>query len=308
MILAGVLFALVANLVTAVALVIQKALAAGEAACPVGQDPFAPSILVSSVSQTPLRRWGLCLLAYLFLTSGYLFDILCLAHLSLSSVGALSASQLVFSTMIGCLFMGEALSLRGGAGVFCIIIGCVAIVFASPDVKGAKDEDALIIWLVVTATITIATAGIATFREKMWPSPEATEAARWGISLLPWLFAAVGGLSASDTLLLSKMLVEAQLYEWQVVLAIAILVEIVIQLYLVKASFAAASDGVVAVCVIVSSTFAVTTILTATVCAGLIYGEFTNYDSYQWLATAGGLFATTIGLCLLSAGREKAAR
>lgn len=311
----GIALALTANLVTAVALVIQKVLASEEAIvteCPSGQDPFAApcdgSILGGSRSPR-VAGWGMCLLAYLMLSLGYFLDMLCLAHLSLSSVGALSASQLVFSTLIGCLFLGEAVSTTGAAGVLCIVGGCVAMIMASPDARGAKDEDILVLWLSLTGATTAAMTVAASLRERMWPSEVAlSEMVRWGLSLVPWLFVAAAGLSASDTLLLSKMLIEADLFERRLLLVAAIVVEIVIQLYLVKAAFAAAAAPGVVIpdpCVVVASTFAVTTILIATMCAGVVYGEFSDYSPLQWGASSGGLAATATGLFLLGGGRER---
>ena len=306
----GVTLALAANLVTAIALVIQKTIVSEERAsvCPSGHD----SILSGTINRPPLG-WGLCIIAYLMLGLGYFIDILCLEYLSLSSVGALSASQLIFSTMIGCFFMGEALSIWGGAGVICIICGCVAMVMASPSAKrGSNDEGAIILWLVFTTVITMGLVAIATLRERIWQSSKVlnsiSDVSRFTLSLLPWVFAAAGGLSASDTLLLSKALVNEKLIEWQIILTGAIILEIFIQLYLIKAAFAtaAAFDFTISdPCVLISSTFAVSTILIATVCAGVVYGEFNEYAPIHWVIICSGLISTTIGLCLLSWSREK---
>ena len=312
----GISLALAANLITAGALVIQKTLASDtddeDIACPVGQQPFVPchgSILGDRVAPLSMcKGWGLCLLAYAMLGLGYLLDMLCLSHLSLSSVGALSASQLVFSTMIGWVFLNESLSACGGVGVVCIVTGCIAIVMASPNIRNGKDVESLVIWLTVTVTVTLLAALGAVFRVKLQSClNEFQEMKIWIYSFAPWVFAGLAGLSASDTLLMSKMLIEVDLFEWQAILLMAIVAEVVLQLHLLKMAFMFASAPGVAIvdpCVVVASTFAVATILMATVCAGVVYGEFDGYSVDQWAAAAGGLLSTALGLCVLGRGRQ----
>lgn len=311
----GVMLALTANLSTAIALVLQKKLPVNgndAETCRVGHSVLGtehPSILLGvgngDLMTTSLARWA-SVIAYIMLGLGYVLDIMCLEYLSLSAVGALSASQLIFSTMLGYVFLEESLSGCGGVGVMFIIGGCVAIVTASDGAKGGNYDEGLLIWITSTTVIISATVACATLHERVWPRTGKfeglTSVAKRTLLTLPWLFAFVSGLSAADTLLLSKMLLDVETTNSHILLVCAIGVEIMVQVYLLKSAFVMAAYPGLAFpdpCMVVASTFAVMTVVFSTLSAGVVYGEFHEYSSVSWGLTGGGLVTTILGLCFL---------
>ena len=107
----GISIALSASGLTAFSLLLQKYIRRKEA-----NNRSNPSILEEE-SFSDLHQYCLSTISFLLLLSGYLLDALSINYLSLSIVGVLTTSQLVFGAILACVLANEQIGVWGWVGI-----------------------------------------------------------------------------------------------------------------------------------------------------------------------------------------------
>lgn len=288
----GIAIALSASGLTAFSLLLQKYIRRKEA-----NNPSNPSILEEE-SFSDLHRYCLSTISFLLLFSGYLLDALSINYLSLSIVGVLTTSQLVFGAILACALANEQIGVWGWVGIVSMTLGTVVMVAASfADHKDSSANNLMWWWIVVGGIVGI---GLLWLERK--PLDDEAEGQQGGGACL---LAVSAGVLAADTLLLSKLILTHGVVGISLLLFAVAVFEVFIQLHLVRGAFGGhCGHGGLNSSATVISIFSVSTVVATILCGALVYGEF-NGDPPSIALFGFGLALTIAGIHLLACSRAE---
>lgn len=256
-------------------------------------------IPISSVYREPMWALG----ASLFATA-LILDFVSLAFASVTIVGTLSVSNLIFNTIFARTCIGESITLLRGAAICCMAAGSSAVIASqltadniSTSPTGYAILEAIRDWRILAYIVvtTISPAIITGFSHMCSKKPSL-------------IYALSAGITATNCLLICKLIVDLiknyhegatndDATEWWFTFAsllVLLVAGVFVQLqYMVHALEKGSA-------ILGANIFGSTNVLTTIVCGGIVLDEFEYYGLIQWILLVIGVVATVGGIILLT--------
>lgn len=239
-----------------------------------------------------------------FFVTALILDFVSLAFASVTIVGTLSVSNLIFNTIFAHTCIGESITFARGVAIVCMASGCSVVIASqltaddiSTSPTGYDILEAIRDWRILTY-IVITTVGPAVI----------TGSSHMCSKKPSLIYALSAGVTATNCLLVGKLMVDLiknyhegatnnYATEWWltfVSLLLLLVAAVFVQLWYMVHALENGSA------VLGANIFGSTNVLTSIVCAGIVLDEFEYYGLLQWIMLVIGMVATIGGIILLS--------